>query len=361
MIVRKGPFHAALTQLLRIIDRHSTHPLLQHVKLIADGNTLCITATDLATYAVASVPCDGRFAASLPAKALADFVKPENVADKRGLVELLPEGDGKTTVAVEAALTTLASRPSADFPTRPGDQLERSSWSQVAAWDAGEFGDKLRWVALAAGSDPTRPQLTGIYFDGEHVVATDGHRLHVARLAGFSGEPVLVCARTFSAFLRALPKKGEVTMERSGDLLRIHAGSWELVTAAMSETFPPYQQVVPRLGSEAYVVEVERGTLAYALARVAKTKNGSKGVRMVVNGVIKLERDHGDGKSTSIVPVVTTTHRGPDSIIGADPSYVLDALDSSAEIVTGRFGDALDPIRFDLGDGRVAVVMPMRL
>ena len=43
------------------------------------------------------------------------------------------------------------------------------------------------------------------------------------------------------------------------------------------------------------------------------------------------------------------------------PAGHADALACDVPIVMGRFGGALDPIRFDLGPDKLAVVMPMRL
>lgn len=42
--------------------------------------------------------------------------------------------------------------------------------------------DSLLWVLKAAGKDPARPNLTGIFIDDHKAVCTDGHRLHVAEL-----------------------------------------------------------------------------------------------------------------------------------------------------------------------------------
>ena len=123
MIVRKGLLHAVLAQLCRGIDRNSSIPVLSHVKLDADGSSLRVEATDLATHVVATIPCQGRFSGCLPAKVFADFVKPEDAKDKQTVVELLPEEGGKVTAAVEAAITTMAMLPAADFPRRPGDWL----------------------------------------------------------------------------------------------------------------------------------------------------------------------------------------------------------------------------------------------
>lgn len=360
MTIQKGPLHAALARLLRIISRTTTMPVLQHVKLDADGSSLSIEATDLTTYAIATVPCDGSFSGCLPARALAEFVKPEDAKDKSSIVELLPERGNKITVAVEGALTTMFSLPTSAFPLRPSDKPNTKAWVHQVTWDAAEFSAKIEWVALAASQDCTRAHLTGVFFDENAVVATDGHRMHVAPMAGMAAGPTLIDGRSVAALLGMMPRGGEVVVDRAGDVVRFSVADFLLETTAMSEEFPPYQQVIP--SSEDFSVEVDREALLYAIARIAKSKaHGSKGLRIVANGAIRLERDTEDGSTSTTVPVIRTTHEGEDGIIGAAPKYLVDALSSGSDVVTLRFGDALSPIRCDLGDGRVGVVMPMRL
>ena len=118
MTIRKGLLHAVLSRVVRMISRNPSMPILQHVKLDADGSTLRVEATDLTTHIVASIPCEGRFSACLPGSALAAFIKPDDTKDKQSIVELLPEEGGKVTVAIEAALSTMAALSATDFPVR---------------------------------------------------------------------------------------------------------------------------------------------------------------------------------------------------------------------------------------------------
>ena len=199
----------------------------------------------------------------------------------------------------------------------------------------------------------------------DELVGLDGHRMHIARVRGFSNSPpIILSGSAIATLLRILPKTGEVAASRSGDLVRFQVQHgdvrWELETPARSAVeFPPYSNVIPREGSESFRTELEREALVRGLGRMPKSRRG--GLRMVVNGAITLEKDSDEGTATCTIPVLDSTHSGPDTTIGVNPAYLTDALSCDVPIVIGRFSGELDPIRLDLGPDKVAVVMPMRL
>ena len=359
MIIRRGLAHAVLSQLARIAHI-STMPVLSHVKLISDGNILTLEATDLTTHITATIPSSGRFTGCLPAAALAAFVKPEDAKDKQAIVELLPEEGDKITVAVEAAMTTLCALPASDFPVRPGDKA--AAWKNDGSWSTSQLAGALEWVTRAAGTDETRRHLCGVLFAKGELVAVDGHRLHRVRIPGMA-RTALLPGTSITALARLLPKSGEVTATRAGEFVRFAFATgdvkWEVETKIDTESqFPPYEQVIPQHSN--FTTDVDRELLLRAVARMKPKGKRHGGVRVVVNGAIKIERDDGDGIASTIVQVLRSSHRGPDSTIGVNGDYLIDALSSGGDMVTARFGGELDPIRFDIGSDRTAVVMPMR-
>ena len=361
MIARKGLLYACLSHITRTIDRHSSMPALHHVKLESDGDTLKIEATDLTTHISAAIPCQGRVRACLPAKSLCDFVKPDDMKDRQSLVELLPEEGEKITVAVDAAMTTMSSIPIADFPRSPSVQIKAREWSTIGTWRAADIVEALGWVSLACGTDETRRHLCGVLFEKDHVVGLDGHRLHLAKMPGLEGGATLLPSKSIAAMVR-IAKTGDIIATRSKDVVRFAFTTgnvqWEIETRPMEEKFPPYDQVIPKYPQ--FTADIDRDAFLRAITRMPRSKgNRTHGVRMVVNGAIRLERDGDDGMMSTTIAITRSTHTGPDSIIGVNSTYLADAFSSGADVVTARFGGELDPLRFDIGD-RVAVVMPMR-
>jgi DNA polymerase-3 subunit beta len=362
MIATKGVLFTVLSQLAKVSDRRSSMPALSHVKIETREGSARLTATDLTTTLTATIPAKGDLSACLPAKALAEFVKPEGRADRDTVVELKLVEKGQVVVASDGAMTTLVALPSKDFPLRPGDKHVPEEWKKQGTWDVAEFTEKLSWVLLAVGLDETRRHLTGVLFTPEECVALDGHRLHLTVLRGMAAGPTLVAGKSIAALLNILPKQGEIRVGRAKDVLRFRVGEWEIETQVMTEKFPSYDQVVPSLGNESFTADIDRERLVRVLAKMPKPSgHRPASVRMKLNGQLVLERDGDTGTSSATVPLVGTNHTGPDFVIGVNAKYLVDALAQGDATITARFSDELAPIRLDLGADRLAIVMPMRL
>ena len=360
MIVQKGALRRALKPLVRILDPRSPRPELSHVRLEANGTELHLTCTDSRTWFSAVAPCDGQFSGVVSAEDLLEFLSPCPAADRSTSVEFNPVEHARVVVATHGAMVELHLSPNTEFPRCTGDSAPASTWLHVATWRGAEFVEAVGWVALAIGSDPARQHLHNILLEGRQVVATDGHRLHVATLEADIEDALLIGGDTLAAFLAALRPVDEVTATRSGDSVRFRSGAFTLETPQVEAKFPAYLQVIPVQGDEAFSVTADRSGLRNAVQRIAG-KRKRDGIRLIVNGALTLERITERGTKSVTPSRIGTTHEGPITVIGVDPGYVADALASGGDEVDIRFGDALGPIRFELGRGRVGVVMPMRV
>jgi DNA polymerase III sliding clamp (beta) subunit (PCNA family) len=61
-----------------------------------------------------------------------------------------------------------------------------------------------------------------------------------------------------------------------------------------------------------------------------------------------------------VVPL-ENDHVGEDLVLGVAPAYLIDALGKDVRPVRLNLGGALDPLVVRHDDGRLAVVMPMRV
>jgi DNA polymerase III sliding clamp (beta) subunit (PCNA family) len=136
-----------------------------------------------------------------------------------------------------------------------------------------------------------------------------------------------------------------------------------VTTKTVDERFPPYEMVIPSPSYETFHAIIERAALLDALKRLPRLPAGrTQTVRLRLNGELILERDTDLGCSRVEVPLVDSTHRGPELQIGVDGRYFADALAFTTDnLFTARFGGPLDPIRIDHDDGRVGVIMPLRV
>jgi hypothetical protein len=69
---------------------------------------------------------------------------------------------------------------------------------------------------------------------------------------------------------------------------------------------------------------------------------------------------HGRHDRQRRVPLLRSTHHGADVIVGIRAEYLVDAV-AGGGVQTLRFGEPIDPVVVEHVDGRLAVVMPIRM
>ena len=117
--------------------------------------------------------------------------------------------------------------------------------------------DDLEFVFKAVSHEETRYYLNGIYFDGQNMVATDGHRLHCKPLQadychGFnlessnSDNPILP-RRAVNLILSAMKeyKATHVDIAFTQFQAIVRIGEFTLSTKLIDATFPDYKRVIP--------------------------------------------------------------------------------------------------------------------
>jgi DNA polymerase-3 subunit beta len=186
----------ALRLLCRITDRRGTIPILAHVLIVASGDTLDMTATDLDRELTLTVeaPGVGEWQATADAHALAKLLGKAKgpvslageVTDHRRGAQNDESKPFCTRIMVGGAVNaTLAGLPPADFPRVKADTLK--GLHKVAVTPA-QLVDGFSFARPAISTEETRYYLNGAYVhqvieDGRRrvrIVATDGSRLAVS-------------------------------------------------------------------------------------------------------------------------------------------------------------------------------------
>lgn len=361
MRVDRRNLHSALNELSKVASPKAVLPILRNVLLHQRGDALDLTATDLTTRLSYYLPADGPdFETCLPAKTLALLVKPEGRADT-GTVDIRPQQDSKrVTVEVDGLTTHLPSQAPADFPATMADSPDLE-WSSLALWNAKALRASLDYVLPSASNDPSRQHLCTVLLDAQHMVSTDGHRLHLVPLPSPIDTAILLPATAARTLYRLLNCDGDVRLSLTKDTLRAQIGRWQLDVKLTEKEFPPYHQVIPDHEAQPTRIHLEAGVFTKALARIARVSE-SKRIRMHINGVVTLQSwDLDLGEAEIEVPTIQNNHQGDDLITAFDLTYLQDAMRTGASSVQMGFGRQLDPLRVDLEGGRLAVIMPLRL
>ena len=101
--------------------------------------------------------------------------------------------------------------------------------------------DLLKAALICASTEETRPYLCGVYLSTSgHVVATDGHRMFVARLAEAPPADVIIPSPAIAA---ALKLAGARAKEIEIDLAANRIG--QIQYTPIDGTFPDWRRVVP--------------------------------------------------------------------------------------------------------------------
>jgi len=356
MRVDRLALYEALRELVRVTAPRAPLPILSEVLIYAAGDKLSLTATDLTQTLTCELCAHGDLTACLPVKLLADLTKVDRKRDG-GEVSIEPLGKNQVTIQIGVAATRLTGFDPQSFPGR-SDELD---WSLLGLWPANELLKALRFVLPAASRDSTRRHLCGVYFDEGNLVATDGHRLHLAPLPAAVSSAMLVPASSAATITRLLLKGDHVILARTKDRVRVRVGGWQLETKLVDAVFPPYKHVIRDHDSQPIRVTAEITRIAQALKQLARLSENTKAR---VNGAIKLSASAIGPTEASlelVIPVIESNHLGDDLVIGFGNRYLMEAVVVERGTVQMGFAGSLDAVRVDLSGGRVAVIMPVRL
>ncbi|MCC6591583.1 MAG: DNA polymerase III subunit beta [Bryobacterales bacterium] len=364
--VNRNDLVRELSLALGAVERRSTIPILQHVKLEAsDFGHLAITATDLeigiTSQCEATVKAPG--CATLPAKRLLDYIRllPDEAA------EIKFTDTWWSTITAGRARTRIAGMSVESFPElpTPGETRHTIPLRQLARL--------IQQTQYAISIEESRFTLNGALLEaeGDHLrmVATDGHRLTLAEIPAtdvkIEGKQ-LVPRKALQGIVRlAGISAADATVEFAADEnhLFFSVGDRILTVRRLTGNFPDYARVLPKQFSGTAVVN--RQEMKDALNRVRNfADERSRAVTLTVNGdsIQVASKSTETGESEDSVAAEIT---GEGLTIGFNADYLFDFLGATdSEKVTLHTKDSNSPMQLTPanGDGRyLCVIMPQRV
>lgn len=344
-------------------ERASSIEALSEVQIEAKDGALTLTTDDLRNRIRVSIEADGDLeAVATDHRVAAAVIKASR--RRSGQIDLSVDGK-EMLIQLAARKFTVDLRSAHDRPKPPslkGTEL-------VTTFDGARLTRAVNFIAPAVSADDSRLHLAGICFDEGKIVATDGHRMHIADDAGgWDGLPPTLFMEfpALRAALKACSPSmvfGRVFMAESGspsvaEFSMSGNGLDVLIQERLTDMdFPPWQQVVPSGYSNHARIDSDLARDAIATAqKISKAVRAvsSSGHRYRVNGALTICATNGAFSET--VPL--TTPAQDEVTFFADPKYMLDALLPGTS-VTLSLGKHLDPIVIDYPDCR-AIIMPCR-
>ena len=352
-----------LQAVIGVVERRQTMPILANVLIVARGNEVSVTATDLEVEMVASteltVDQDGEV--TVPGRKLLDICK---ALSDGAQVKLDVSGD-KATLKSGRSRFTLATLPAADFPTVDSMTAEQSVVLEQPAMKR-----LLEKSHFSMAHQDVRYYLNGLLFEIDagrlRAVATDGHRLATCEVKTESdatgAHQVIVPRKGVLELQRLLGDDGTVTLAIGSNHIQAQVGGIRFTSKLIDGRFPDYRRVIPNRVET--VITADREDLRHALTRAAILSNEKyRGVRLDMRpNTLKIQAHNPEQEEAE--EEVEVAYDGDTMEIGFNVNYLLDALGAlKGDTVTVQVTDPSSSclIWDEATEGCEYVVMPMRL
>lgn len=364
--INKAELLKELQNALPFVERKTTIPILSNFLLVANGDKLQITGTDLDNTITmsmsAAVKTEGT--CTVAARKLTDCVKNLKTVDSDTVdITILT---GNWVVVKCGPLTVKLPTMKADnFPTMP--KLPEAQFSVPGATLTG----LIQRTSFAICTQESRYTLNGALLlvqpDRIHMVATDGHRCanvsHNGHYA-ITDEFRTLISREGIAKLAKLLGDDAVEISKNDTTLFFKSGNWYMSSRILSGTFPNYAAIMPK--DNKGLITMAAKDLKASLTRIAQfSDERSRAVRFTLNSGLVLSASNSETGEAS-EQVQDASYSGEPLAIGLNADYVLEILGTMGKEDTIRFEfrDANSAVTFVPGGEEYDaknVVMPMRM
>jgi DNA polymerase-3 subunit beta len=372
--IDKKDFLKGLGLMQGVAGRKTTLPILSHILLEWEKNSLYLTGTDLETgireEIVAKIHQEGR--ASVSAKKLYEIVRelPEET------IHIKKKDNQWITLQCRKSFFNLAGLDPEEFPSFPSYQEENFSIISTRL-----IREMIEKTSFAASNEESRYHLNGILLsqikkggkESLRMVATDGHRLSLfdrenQKINGIDEKGMII------------PKKGVVEVKRiigdrdgeeeMGIYFNATHGFFKMgksLTAIrlIDGDFPEYEQVIPKENDKKLVMLKER--IVSSLKRVSTMASERiEGVKFSLKRnsmeMSTTHQDFGDAQEE-----LEVSYEGPPLQVGFNARYLIEAFNViDSEEVLMELKDEGSPgiIRPASAPGlpnQICIIMPMRL
>ncbi|MCC6485758.1 MAG: DNA polymerase III subunit beta [Armatimonadetes bacterium] len=338
-------------------------PILSHVLIASEGNSLRFSATDhqigISTTVPAQVLEEGELA--LPASFAAEVISSLPEAD----VILESTEGNQVRVSCPPSEFQIVSLSPSEFPGLP--EVPDTTWFEI---EAKQLRTGLRRTEFACSVDELRAILLGVLFvysgDTLKCVATDTHRLAVDTRMVKAGEGearAVVPSRAINELSRLLTDEGDVRVHISERQVMFTLGTLTLTATLIEGQYPNYERVIPTESDKRIVVPTALFLPAVRRAEIVARADLSRAVLKTSGEKVSIRARSGTvGQAYEEVEAV---REGDDIEIAFNAGFLLDVLNViDSEGVQMDMDGPLSPTVVrpaDADDGYLCVVMPMQL
>jgi DNA polymerase-3 subunit beta len=375
IVVERQSLMNGLSLVQGIVERRNTVPILGHVLIEPEAQSIRLAATDLEVGISTQVPCKSGKEKSLTlnARKLFEIVR-ETEGEEFSINSL--DNDWVELKCGRSRFKMMGLDPRS-FPAMPSQSTKadgpKKSVKAALTISAAVLATMIDKTIFSVSPDEARYNLSGVYLEAHDVgkarmVATDGHRLSMIdrTVPGFAMEGGTIIPRKGLTELRKLLDQGgdaEVKLLLDGQLASLKRGPTEVSMRLVEGEFPDYRGVVPK--QTKYHIKVGRDALQASIKRAAIFSNERyHGVKLgLAAGALTVSSTSPEmGEASETIDI---DYRGDEFAVGFNASYLLQALaviPAESEIDLGLSDEASPGLLRTPSDSEFSyVVMPMRL
>ena len=371
--IHKKEFLKGLSLMQSVAGRKTTLPILSHILIEGEKNSIYLTGTDLETgireELTATVQQGGK--ASISAKKLYEIVRelPEE------MIHIKKKENHWITLQCGKSIFNLAGLDPDEFPSLP--TYQDGYFSKVSTHLMKEMIEK---TVFAASSEESRYHLNGVLFSQSQqgtkvvlrMVATDGHRLSLIdrenqAIRGIE-KGIIIPKKGVLEIKKIMgDQDGEEEIESYFDQTHgfFKMGKSLMVIRLIDGEFPEYDQVIPKGNDKKIVMQKER---IYGCLRRVSTMASERveGIKLSLKrNSIELNsyhQDFGDAKEE-----VEVSYEGPPIEIGFNARFLMEALnvmdmdEVMMELKDEGSPGILKPLSTTESSNQICIIMPMRI
>jgi len=354
-----------LQQIVSVIEKRQTMPILANILFQLENNQLTLTGTDLEIQIVVKIPLQSDISGSItiPARKLLDICRllPTEVDIKFELK------DDKLKIQSGRSRFSVSTLKAEEYP-----KFEMSEMNCQFTIKAGQLKQAFDKTAFCMANQDIRYYLNGlmlsIFNDQLKLVGSDGHRLAIYE--GKIEEKTEIESRII------IPRKGvvelirlldideelDIKVEFSANNIRIVIGSLTFSAKLVDSKYPDFSKVFDQAFKSP--IQVQKQILKEALTRVSILSNEKfKGVEFTVKGDnLKISTNNPEHEEAD--EEVMVEYLGDPLSIAFNSQYILDAvsnLDSELAVLTIAENSSSCFIEESSEQNYKFIVMPMRL
>lgn len=354
---------APLQSVIGVVERRQTMPVLANVLLVARGDKLSVTGTDLEVELVAacSVNVQQPGDVTVPGRKLLEIMR---TLPEKATVSLVREAE-RVVVKAGRSRFTLSTLPASEFPV-----IEEINSKQVIRVGREQFRRLIEKTHFAMAQQDVRYYLNGTLLETSgttlRAVATDGHRLSMAETelaeTASSTQQVIVPRKGILELQRILGGDGELELSIGSNHVRAQIGDIRFTSKLIDGKFPEYSRVIP--AKPPHTMSAARDTMRQALQRTSILSNEKyRGVRLTFGENTLTIQAH-NPEQEEAEDQIEVSYTGAAMEIGFNVTYLLEALAAiDVDMVDVSVTDSNSSCLIRApGDNAVKfVVMPMRL